>query len=560
MGKQNKSKKKDTPISSLDKAFGTAAHFPSLQPAEFRRTLTDFRQRAKGHRKWLGLTEDITCVPTVKQEDTPRFAYIRKEENNLIFTCVVRDILLDAWYQKKVVFTISKEVLDYIGDVFHVQDMETRLTPLIECACHDPIYIEFEGMENIHGVFCGMTRLTNESMNFRNIVPAEPIFTGILLEKENAFYFAHYHERASAADFFRDTENTGNSQIVMKALVYIGYMCRMNDSLGTVFIEKNRRDARCYEVRPCPFPEAAVDFSTPIGWSSCGLAALFYFLSNEHFWQYLQEEADETYLPSYGKHEQNEDGYNKVVCHLSEEWEHSKTIYQYDSKTADAFRDKYMEKLLLNGFTDDLLWYKPQPTIILFQQDTCNTVLISTGKISNSKEMGIYLVNLREENYPLYVIPATAAETLYHLNDFLSDAIYAFYHILSVYQDKAMKKAQRDTLHAGNPDTTDLLQTYEPRKNHPRPENDGSIYRTGEDVGYIPMPSIFDLTSRTVKRVPRPKGESGGWHVIPHTRRPHPHRYWVGSGENRHMEVRYLESMRIHPNEHPDKTTLKNLV
>lgn len=94
------------------------------------------------------------------------FCLYPKRRKQLVFTCVVRDILLDAWYQKKVVFTISKEVLDYIGDVFHVQDMETRLTPLIECACHDPIYIEFEGMENIHGVFCGMTRLTNESRIF----------------------------------------------------------------------------------------------------------------------------------------------------------------------------------------------------------------------------------------------------------------------------------------------------------------------------------------------------------------------------------------------------------
>lgn len=33
--------------------------------------------------------------------------------------------------------------------------------------------------------------------------------------------------------------------------------------------------------------------------------------------------------------------------------------------------------------------------------------------------------------------------------------------------------------------------------------------------------------------------------MTPHTRRSHAHRYWVGKGENRHLEVRWLQDMKI---------------
>lgn len=33
--------------------------------------------------------------------------------------------------------------------------------------------------------------------------------------------------------------------------------------------------------------------------------------------------------------------------------------------------------------------------------------------------------------------------------------------------------------------------------------------------------------------------------MTPHTRRRHPHRYWVGRGENRHQEIRWLENIHV---------------
>jgi len=42
-------------------------------------------------------------------------------------------------------------------------------------------------------------------------------------------------------------------------------------------------------------------------------------------------------------------------------------------------------------------------------------------------------------------------------------------------------------------------------------------------------------------------------------RRRHPHRYWVGSGDNKHLEVRWIDEIRVNGKRERDgaTTTLK---
>jgi hypothetical protein len=83
-----------------------------------------------------------------------------------------------------------------------------------------------------------------------------------------------------------------------------------------------------------------------------------------------------------------------------------------------------------------------------------------------------------------------------------------------------------------------------PEKKLPIPS--APIIRQGGDISDIIPIAMYDLTKRAIKRVPRKEeARRSGWKMTPHTRRRHPHRYWVGSGENRRQEIRWLECIHI---------------
>ena len=119
-----------------------------------------------------------------------------------------------------------------------------------------------------------------------------------------------------------------------------------------------------------------------------------------------------------------------------------------------------------------------------------------------------------------------------------------FKYTLTILQRKALRKM-------GSSGQTSLPNPHLPGKELPIPSV--PIIRQGGDVSDIVPIAMYDLTKRTVKRVPRKEeARRSGWKMVPHTRRRHPHRYWVGRGENRHQEVRWLEN--IHVNKQNEST------
>lgn len=560
MPNAKKGKKKDTPLSSLNKAFGTAARFPSMQPVEFRTTLDDFKRKAKATKKRLGLTEDPFEPPVVDEDVKENLEYLWQKDHHMEYLAAIRDILLDSWYQEKRVYTVSNEMFDYFVHTFRVQELPFYLSPLLELLCKKAVYLEFPDNEKLQGVFCGLTWLTNEAITPVKGLLREPIFYGLLLEKSETYIYVHRHEGISVSDFFKEEETPEGIKTTMLALAYIGYMSGIKDAQDKVLTPRYRQGAMCWEVRKSPYPESIIDYKDPLGWSVNGLCSLFGYLSRENFLKSVEIYADRSCELSAGIYSGSMQCYDKCGSAMILEWEETRVIYQYDDDTAESFRDKYLDDILLNGISSQLLWYMPQQTILLFNRDHRTTTLISVREMAESSAKGIYILPLDADTPYLEVLPASEPlASCLEIEDTI-EATCALYHILSVYHDRAVKKVQKDILLSGNPEKEELVPTYEPRNNFPQ-QHEGNALRTGEDIGYVPMPDIFDLTKRTVKRMPRPKAESGGgWHMIPHTRRPHPHRYWVGSGENKHMEVRYLNSIRIHPGERANRTTLKKLV
>ena len=129
---------------------------------------------------------------------------------------------------------------------------------------------------------------------------------------------------------------------------------------------------------------------------------------------------------------------------------------------------------------------------------------------------------------------------------YLFEAFVILYHILTVLQTKAQKHLTEDIMASGNPASTALLPTEIKAAHQPsgkaKPETN---LRFGEAI-MMPSFEINEVTVRTVKRIPQKEAlQRGGWKMIPHMRRGHPHRYWVGKGEQRHMEIRWLDPMHI---------------
>ena len=57
---------------------------------------------------------------------------------------------------------------------------------------------------------------------------------------------------------------------------------------------------------------------------------------------------------------------------------------------------------------------------------------------------------------------------------------------------------------------------------------------------------VYDVTERTVRQTKYKEFVSRtGWHMCPHIRRGHVHRFWVGTGENRHLEALQLDEIRV---------------
>ena len=147
-----------------------------------------------------------------------------------------------------------------------------------------------------------------------------------------------------------------------------------------------------------------------------------------------------------------------------------------------------------------------------------------------------------------------------HVNDSTS-ALCALYHILTVLEQRTMKRLAKETLQQGDPNSTALVPVVhiakaEREKKEAVAQEWQQAIRQGDALEDIPFVEMFDLTPKTVKRISnKAVMKRHGWSMRPHSRRQHPHRYWVGSGENKHLEVRWLAKMQINSKDKPVKTT-----
>ena len=570
-----KQKKKSTPLSSLTKAFATAGNFPSLQPVEFRKDLEGFKKRTRERIQTIGIEKDVTKPPVWTEANKDLRQLLQGTDDETAFFIYVRSIILYTWYQKKVVYTFDRDTVDFILNKFPANILRCELDPLLFYMCKAPIYLEFPDDSLVTGVFCGLTSLMSKPMIDQSADPnrAETSHFSIALIRNGDVQCLVHRSYGQTVEEYVDKKDADTiERLVFLSLCYVFFLQTREDAEGVVLLKKRRQDAECWDVRPIPFPEALPNPGDIHGSISAGLSFYLRFLSRSAMIEQYQNAAKA--LIDYQEIDLEEVSPSDKACNrkyaeMVLDWEAYRVVFQYDAKTEDSLHEKYWETLANEGIRENLVRYLPQRTVVLYQKDSGIVTLMSTCSVRGSTKPGLFWMCIEDGGSAIGAIPVGSKPTgkafmdIFMAPNAAQAAFCALLHILLVYESKAIKKMTKDTLTAGDPSTT-VLAPYQ-QKGKATQTVDGPVqktapeYRVSSDLEYTPF-ELFDLTNRTVKRVRQTERLArAGWKMPPHTRRPHPHRYWVGSGANKHMEVRWLERMQIHKDQPIETTTIHNV-
>ena len=97
MGKQ---KKKQT-LNSLQRAFATAAKFPSISADTFKKIFSEFEERTLDDQKCLGYDNGISEFPLRNDKTMSAWSKMLQAENMQQLSGFGRDAMLLSWYRNK---------------------------------------------------------------------------------------------------------------------------------------------------------------------------------------------------------------------------------------------------------------------------------------------------------------------------------------------------------------------------------------------------------------------------------------------------------------------------
>lgn len=558
MPMRKKNKKKNTPLSSPMRAFAIAGNFPAKSPSEFRAMLPNFKQKYQSYLDALQIEAPHSKITRTSANQSTIDKFCAKE-NFTLFSGVTRDLILGYWLSNKVVYKIPPETLQFLENEFKIEHIGTDSNELIKRACKNPIYIELPDDAPVNSFFCGYTYLISKKLGSKEEDSDVPVFTTCLIENTVSRMIIHRGPHAtikSCIEAKDDGESFRDAQsIVFRLIAYIAYVSDKADAPGTVLIQ-GKEPYPCYTVLPIPFKDSLVDFTSPIGWIQSGMCNHFGFLSRQNmvadFIASLKETSPTDFILDFGTSKM--DSLLPLLYRAVLSWEEHKVVYQYTSDVGLAATDQYSQDFLANGISSHLADYIPHQTIVQVNSDTGDLSMSSLCRI-NPGLLGILHVAFFESNYymtvfPFDMSPQSSPEFDPRNIPALFSPLCTFIHILKVLERKTTKKEVSNLYHDGVPTPSALTKPkVKPLDYVPK---EAPILRIGGDIAKdssllltVPV-DVYNITPRTVKKMPRKEIASrGGFRMSPHIRQSHPHNYWVGKGKDKHLEVRYLKSIKV---------------
>lgn len=587
----SKQRKKSNQLSSLQRAFCGAARFPVQNLSQFKQEFPIWKKNLEEKQKRLGYSSSSAVMPQQTISNHSDWQYMSKHKHLPDMVGTVRDFILNEWYSKKRVFRLSKETVEYVTERFPLDCLPGILDNWLSVISKTPIYLEFtDGLpvpaqissdgnvappRTLRGVFFGQSYVQNDSVCNGKLTHT---FLTVQVSEDAQFVFLHNESTKTVQEHASLPDGDAFQQQIISLLIYLSFVYQKDDAIGAVLIPKPRQGTHeNYDVKPIPYLDSVPKKDDPTSVVVAGLCMSTKYLSRSNMVAYFRKRrADIPETVTYYSNpksnvetESTQKYVNRKVCDMVLAWEQFRTIYQYTSVTTAQLRAKYVNNLSFGSLSKQLLRYFPQDTIVFHETDTDKISLLSLCDYTGSngvKATGIVTAMLNPDDISIAVFPSDAIVT--HLPDNRIDTVLetisVLFHILTVFEQKAVKKQIQDVIDAGNPSSTVLVPIP------PQPETihvpvdqkapiDPLYYQVGQTIEDSPF-ELFSVTNKTVKRQRQEERKIRmGWKMTPHVRRPHPHRYWVGKGAEKHLEVRWLERMQIHKEQSAEKTILHQI-
>lgn len=570
-----KKKKNAHSPTTLDKAFAISNGYSLSNPVTAEENRKSIRAAAKKLMQSLGIE-----TPNAYAQDTPakRRLYEKVHDKDQVsdYCNIIRTIMLGYWDVNKVVYRIEPETVRFLNEQFKIEQLSMPFFALIEKVCGKPIFIEMRGHQELLGFFCGVTRLHNKSFRAKPEDENEPKLVISMVKTSNAQIFIYRRPKMLVREYFSnmDEDSGWHEQLAVRLLVYIGFLLCMRDAERDTLIRMSGKSHPYYQVFPIPYKDSLPDFSTPGGWIASGLCNYFGYLNRHTMVREIQEVLrNSEYTPKRPLRLYDssiDETITEATLAAVLEWEQHKVVFQYDTATKHKLINKYFSSLRYMRMPSDLLAYMPYRTLLLTQSERDFTALVTRhaihidGEPKPSEALILVLLNAIE---PVIAIMPCDCDEYYSTTplditqDDMPSLMCALTHVLQVFKTKAENNAAKAAAHESNACVPTSVHARTPSEERVAPELDDKP-STGIRGGYRIVDEyeedvvLFDLTPRTVKRAHREDAQKRcGYKMIPHTRRRHPHHYWVGSGDDRHLEVRWLEPMRINASDKGIKTT-----
>lgn len=516
-----------------------------------------------------GLKEYVSTLKTAfrirekgdppKWADAPASIKERVLASDVEKTAFVRDLVLDRWLSERIVFHLDREVQDFLESWEEIEHLPMVMPELVDSVCSEPIYVSFEKRGKAYGYFCAKTFIPDPAAS-----PKQNALFLLAVQKEGTCAHMIQSTLVNPAQFLSEEsatweerdypESAEDFRLLIRALAYFALVKNTID-VRTVLTPDETKPY--LDVRVSPLAEKCKPaLQYPCGLLSTGFNFPAGYLSNERMIQDYEKELAEFEKPDMDILDITNG--NELHCNVETvkllqrrailEWDSSRIVFRYTRKVGLAVADKREKMMAEDGFRADIFQYMPYDVFALALDDIGYYALVQKVKFrqnDGSMYNGVLLHGMHNRHIVWTAVPFFGMPTFFQITDERDDVENTFqpyhipilFHILSVLEAKDTKKGERAQKGVSarvnapavpvSPDTTAVPPI-----------------RQGED---IPLWSMHEVTARTVKRSVHREHNACGWKMPPHIRRAHYHSYWVGKGENRHLERRLLEPVRVNP-------------
>ena len=561
----NKNKKRTKTLNWLTKATMRAFNYPYCDAQHINEFNIETKNAYRNIIEQLGITGPPSKPIIVTDKNEAAYKKLTFDQNDESYMTTARCLVLGYWVAHKVVYHFSKETIHYIENEIRADCFDYQMEVVFKYLCNEPIFID---MDEGFSYFCGKCafpyhRLENAEKNGALI--------GIIVDDNGSYCHVSQFSKTTVREYFEDykTNDTGRPQDVqfnrlLKALSYIFYLKTKVDAIGVAIFPNTSKPYPYFDIKPNPFMEFMPDLTTPEGWIPVGLCNMAGYLNRDTMLETmtsdlkgLDDNSIRTFAAIDDTLEMNQTQAMRFKEKLILEWERCKVVYRYNEKIVKTLAEKLQQDILFPTMSEDLLKYMPYPTIILTNPTVGQISIVSACNVafedrSIAPALFAY-INFGGADTCSVMSFNRRLTGIFTASDDVPLRLAAFHtfmmtlHILGILKKKAIKQLAKSMLQEGNPESHDLipLQEYVMRSQKTSDEAKTEAIRQGYDLTdeyFI----LNDITVRTVKRVPRKDAETRvGWRMRPHTRRSHPHRFWVGTGKERHLEVRYLKPISV---------------